>query len=299
MTNDNGWGEYSRLVLKELETLASGIKELNDNINRATLSVQGLYRQVVANLSPAISAVANAWNEWVQGIGAENLGKNLALNMMQAVIAAADWYDSINLGVQDVIDALRKLYNINQDLGKALGIPQAAGASAFAARQDAAAAQTLAIYEFGNFIGLVSDATVAAQQERKKYTAELNRSAQEKLASLYTKTEDAVTAISEIGPAGKLMRDALDRMLANLDSAYKEQKGQATDIAATISTAISSKLASLDARSQEGVNFVLAQTTLRRQTVEQQQLAVLKKIEQHTKAEGTAPDRNVLIYAIP
>jgi len=33
MTNDNGWGEYSRLVLKELETLASGIKELNDNIN--------------------------------------------------------------------------------------------------------------------------------------------------------------------------------------------------------------------------------------------------------------------------
>ena len=33
MTNDNGWGEYSRLVLKELETLASGIKELNENIN--------------------------------------------------------------------------------------------------------------------------------------------------------------------------------------------------------------------------------------------------------------------------
>ena len=33
MTNDNGWGEYSKLVLKELETLASGIKELNDSIN--------------------------------------------------------------------------------------------------------------------------------------------------------------------------------------------------------------------------------------------------------------------------
>ena len=33
MTNENGWGEYSRLVLKELETLASGIKELNENIN--------------------------------------------------------------------------------------------------------------------------------------------------------------------------------------------------------------------------------------------------------------------------
>lgn len=34
MTNDNnGWGEYSRLVLKELEVLAQGIKELNDNLN--------------------------------------------------------------------------------------------------------------------------------------------------------------------------------------------------------------------------------------------------------------------------
>ena len=28
MSNDNGWGEYSRLVLKELETLASGIDSL-------------------------------------------------------------------------------------------------------------------------------------------------------------------------------------------------------------------------------------------------------------------------------
>jgi len=33
MNNENGWGEYSKLVLKELETLASGIKELNDSIN--------------------------------------------------------------------------------------------------------------------------------------------------------------------------------------------------------------------------------------------------------------------------
>ncbi len=30
--NDSGWGEYSRLVLKELETLAQGIKELNESL---------------------------------------------------------------------------------------------------------------------------------------------------------------------------------------------------------------------------------------------------------------------------
>ena len=32
-TGDNGWGEYSKLVLKELEVLAAGIKELNDSMN--------------------------------------------------------------------------------------------------------------------------------------------------------------------------------------------------------------------------------------------------------------------------
>ncbi len=31
--NENGWAEYSRLVLKELETLAQGIKDLNDSMN--------------------------------------------------------------------------------------------------------------------------------------------------------------------------------------------------------------------------------------------------------------------------
>ena len=32
MSNDSGWGGYSRLVLKELETLALGIKELNESL---------------------------------------------------------------------------------------------------------------------------------------------------------------------------------------------------------------------------------------------------------------------------
>ena len=31
--NENGWAEYSRLVLKELETLAQGIKDLNESMN--------------------------------------------------------------------------------------------------------------------------------------------------------------------------------------------------------------------------------------------------------------------------
>ena len=33
MSKEDGWGEYSRLVLKELETLGTSIKELNESIN--------------------------------------------------------------------------------------------------------------------------------------------------------------------------------------------------------------------------------------------------------------------------
>ena len=32
MSSENGWGEYSRLVLKELETLASGIESLRGEL---------------------------------------------------------------------------------------------------------------------------------------------------------------------------------------------------------------------------------------------------------------------------
>ena len=32
MSAEYGWGEYSKLVLKELETLALGIKELNESL---------------------------------------------------------------------------------------------------------------------------------------------------------------------------------------------------------------------------------------------------------------------------
>jgi|TARA_Y100000385_G_C12740043_1_gene486404 hypothetical protein len=31
MSNENDWAQYSRLVLKELETLGMGIKDLNEN----------------------------------------------------------------------------------------------------------------------------------------------------------------------------------------------------------------------------------------------------------------------------
>ena len=36
---ENGWGEYSRLVLKELETLATGIQQLQSQIQELKLEI--------------------------------------------------------------------------------------------------------------------------------------------------------------------------------------------------------------------------------------------------------------------
>ena len=41
-TNENGWAEYSKLVLKELETLALGIKELNESMHEMRREVTEL-----------------------------------------------------------------------------------------------------------------------------------------------------------------------------------------------------------------------------------------------------------------
>ena len=48
----------------------------------------------------------------MQSIGVENIGKNLADQMWQAVLAAADWYDTLELGIKDVVAAVKEGANI-------------------------------------------------------------------------------------------------------------------------------------------------------------------------------------------
>jgi len=40
MSSENGWGEYSKLVLKELETLASGIESLRTDLHDVKIAIR-------------------------------------------------------------------------------------------------------------------------------------------------------------------------------------------------------------------------------------------------------------------
>ena len=44
MADENGWSEYSRLVLKELETLASSIQSLNAEIQDLKQEIEQLMK---------------------------------------------------------------------------------------------------------------------------------------------------------------------------------------------------------------------------------------------------------------
>ena len=64
MSNDNGWGEYSRLVLKELETLASGIESVKGELQEvkqelAKIQVREDKVQEIAKWKSRIDEVAS------------------------------------------------------------------------------------------------------------------------------------------------------------------------------------------------------------------------------------------------
>ena len=62
MSNENGWGEYSRLVLKELETLASGIESLRAELQEV--------RQELAKMQAREDRVdeIKAWKEKIDDV---------------------------------------------------------------------------------------------------------------------------------------------------------------------------------------------------------------------------------------
>ncbi len=277
----------------------AAVEELNDSIARAKLSVQGLYRQVVANLAPAVSGVANAWNEWVMSIGAENLGKSLALYMLDGVLAAAKWYDSIQFGMKDLTSLLAKAAKNVSTISAVVQTPFAGADEIGNTLTQGVAELDYAESKVLRFFGIISEEQLKQSKIAVDVARQQTQESRKYFDSLWGWGDKAEAAAQEAGGLTAIIEQSIKDLKQNLLSPFKDPKKQAAELSQEISTAISSKLASLDARSQEGVNFVLAQTTLRRQTVEQQQLVVLKKIEQHTKAEGTVPDRNVLIYQIP
>jgi hypothetical protein len=261
--------------------------------------VQGLYRQVVANLAPAVSGVANAWNEWVMSIGAENLGKSLALYMLDGVLAAAKWYDSIQFGIKDLTSLLAKAAKNVSTISAVVQTPFAGADEIGNTLTQGVAELDYAESKVLRFFGIISEEQLKQSKIAVDVARQQTQESRKYFDSLWGWGDKAEAAAQEAGGLTAIIEQSIKDLKQNLLSPFKDPKKQAAELSQEISTAISSKLASLDARSQEGVNFVLAQTTLRRQTVEQQQLAELKKILKATEA-NTSPGRQALLqYQIP
>ena len=275
------------------------VEEMNDSIARAKLSLQGLYRQVVANLAPAVQGVVKTWNDWVMSIGAENLGASLADSMMDAVIAAADWYDNVKGGVEELVKLLEPYKDQANLLGKGAQltaqVPKEIGASFYTAAYEVADLAS----SLGYMAGLVDKEFRDTTRINKAIAYEWLGDVREYNDGLLSLTSSTKETAKSLGEAGIAAREWKEKAKKNRESLFKDTKTQTEGIFSALSTSISAKLASIDARSQEGVNFVLEQTTLRRQTIEQQQLAELKKILKATEANTSPGRQNILQYRIP
>ena len=275
------------------------VETLKNNIERTKLSVEGLKRQIVANLAPAIAGVAKLWNDWVRSIGVENLGKSLAKYMLEAVISASKWFDSIQFGIKDVEKMLDKALKNVQTINAIVQTPFAGADEIGSSLVQGVAELDYAESKILNFFGIISDEQLKQSKTALEVARQVTQNSRAYVDSLWGWSDKAEQAAFEYSARTKALQQGLIDMEANANSPFKDPKKTGETLGTAISKAISTQLASIDARSQEGVNFVLAQTTQRRQTIEQQQLQVLRKIEQHTKAEGTAPGRTALLYAIP
>lgn len=73
--DNNGWGEYSRLVLKELETLAKGIDQLKDQI----IDLKGEIAELKAK-EDKVKELA-AWKERIDDIASPTQLKEMQIKV--------------------------------------------------------------------------------------------------------------------------------------------------------------------------------------------------------------------------
>lgn len=271
------------------------VEDFKNTINETTLSIRGLYNQVVSNLAPAISGVADTWNQWVKSIGVENLGKSLAGQMWEAVLAAARWYDTLELGIKDMTKAVKEAAEIVKNTGQVAAAPFTVGRVAGGEAALAVSTVGLALAEVEYALGIGSKEYLERMRADRAIAERYANSQLDYVRQTLGLSEETAGVTKAMGGLEAELIKGRQKFVDLSKVKPEEKKTEA----AAIATAISSKLASLDARSQAGVNFLLASMTVRRQTVEQQQLQVLRKIEKHTADGVMTPNRTNMIYAIP
>lgn len=85
---------------------ANNVEAMNDAFTRSSAAIGGIVTQITANLSTAITSVANQFTEMVGTVGGANIGKAIADGLLDGAIYMAKVADYIIAGVGPSLNAV-------------------------------------------------------------------------------------------------------------------------------------------------------------------------------------------------
>jgi hypothetical protein len=264
-----GAAEAISKALAQLEPLAVKVSEILQSSAEAVGEV--------------ISSIGDDYAKWIQSLDAEEVGLSVKNYFQEAAIAAATWYDTINAGIQEIINFFKNppdwVEKLASFTGGTIDVVEkgTAGLASVQAKVGQLGTGALGIgAAIGRELGLVSEDTTDAIWETYKALGEV----QKEFSAVANDFDGSNKANKEAAEAAKRanqkqegLADKLKALFTNIEKnkliGPRQQDGIIEKFSQDVSAALAdsgkqakeaakqNKLSGLDARSQAGLNFLL------------------------------------------
>jgi hypothetical protein len=290
------WADKVRGNFSDLD--AQNVEGMNDAFARVWWSIQKTVDLITAKLAPILTAIAEMWNEFIGSDAADKFRENLTDAVIKSVKWAAQYIDSWIAWFQGWSDSMADGASIWQDVASSLQAAWEVGkvvADIFTVvvkllKTGFLGVQTALTAIMAEITNVLSN--IPGLGFLEEYSRELSRKSEE----LANQTVDAARETREaVGNliAGGSNESAVSGPLTKAIQAWEErmanaQAGADDKLPEKIAQAVAAgnqQLASIDARSTEGVKYILEQQYGKTQTLEQQQLEIQKQIAKNTSTQ--------------
>ena len=283
--------DYGLVLSSGFSKEVEGMKDAMDEVG---LSVLGIKRQLVAQLSPYVKGIADEWNKWAKSVGSEKLGKYLADNILTATKATAIWLaqlvDTVDVTFQNIKDVATVAGQIAGGAGAIAAIPTRITAGTAGLFYDARAwTAELLGYSDEVVSNLKAQGAVFTEVGEDIKTWQRKQFGMEDFPGKVGKAVSGAMGPAEAFITKKI--NELEKERADINAGLKDEKETAETMKEAVDQFAMSvqKLApAVDSRSQAGSDYFLQQMAAGSTgiivTLEKQQLQVLKRIEKSTSS---------------
>jgi hypothetical protein len=286
-----------------LTQLQSGnVEAMNDAIGRVGMSFTGITNQITANIAPAITGIAKAWEAFARNLGGAEIGEYIADALWDALEYAASWVDTVSGFFEGLVamaggeakawEAVAQTWMVVWDMaGRIYDLFDSLWSVMMSGLNKIL---EILLKSLGNWVELLNkipginlDSVEAGLRATEQYFADGAESwgtrAAEKFNSATSATRDIDNGNRVSGQAERAVESWRERAAAarrERDKAVAEA-AKPEPVAAAANT-----LGGFDARSAAGVNFMLAQMGGNAGDLEKQQLDTQKQIARNTGRPG-------------